>query len=406
MTKEAAASAPLTAPPTFAPWPFYAEDEVEAVTQVLRSGKVNYWTGEEGRQFEEEYAAAAGCRHAVALMNGTVALELALHALEIPAGSEVITTPRTFIASASAAVARGCVPVLADVDLESGNITAETIARVITPKTRAIIAVHLGGWPCDMDPILALAETHGIKVIEDCAQANGATYKGRPVGGLGHVGCFSFCQDKIITTGGEGGMLTTNDETVWRRAWEYKDHGKSYEAVYHRQHAPGFRWLHESFGTNWRMTEVQAAIGRLQLRKLASWTERRRHHMGALLDAFAATPGLRVPSIPSHVGHASYRAYAYVIPGCLAPEWDRDRIMLEVGILGSICLVGSCSEIHRERAFSEAGLLPVGGLPIARELGETSLAFLVHPTLEETQIQTTIQHVQGVMSQAAGMLRS
>jgi dTDP-4-amino-4,6-dideoxygalactose transaminase len=386
--------------PAFAPWPFYAEDEVDAVAQVLRSGKVNYWTGEEGRRFEEEYAAAAGCRYAVALMNGTVALELALHALEIPAGAEVITSPRTFIASASAAVARRCTPVLAEVDPDSGNITAESIAKVITPKTRAIIAVHLAGWPCDMDPIMALAKKHGIKVIEDCAQANGATYKGCPVGGIGHVGCFSFCQDKIITTGGEGGMLTTNDEQVWRRAWEYKDHGKSYDAVYHRQQAPGFRWLHESFGTNWRMTELQSAVGRIQLRKLSEWTRLRKAHMNQLFDGLAGHPALHIPRADGDFGHAAYKAYVYLKPETLHPQWTRDRIMTEVTATGVPCFSGSCSEIYLEKAFST---LPSGqdcSFPIAKRLGETSLMFMVHPTLTEASIASAVESLRHVLSRS------
>lgn len=372
---------------TTAPWPHYAPDEIEAVVRVLQSGKVNYWTGEECRLFEKEYAEAAGCKYAVALMNGTVALELALHALDIPAGSEVITTPRTFIASASAAVARGCVPVLADVDPDSGNITAETIAQVITPKTRAIIAVHLAGWPCDMDPIMELAEKHGLKVIEDCAQANGATYKGRPVGCLGHAAAFSFCQDKIITTGGEGGMLTTNDETVWRKAWEYKDHGKSWDAVYNRQHAPGFRWLHESFGTNWRMTEMQAAIGRVQLKKLPEWNQLRNSHATRLTAALASCTALRIPKVGPDFGHAWYKFYAYVNPEALAERWDRDRVMCAISEAGVPCFSGSCSEIYLERAFTDLAMHHGGRLPNAQGLGETSLMFLIHPTINPSMLE-------------------
>jgi len=384
----------------FAPWPHYDEDEIEAVTRVLRSGKVNYWTGEEARAFEREYAEAAGCRYAVALMNGTVALELALHALEVPPGSEVITTPRTFIASASAAVARGCTPVLADVDPNSGNITAETIERVLTPRTKAIIAVHLAGWPCDMDPIMELAERHGLKVIEDCAQASGATYKGRPVGSLGHAAAFSFCQDKIITTGGEGGMLTTNDERVWRRAWEYKDHGKSWEAVYNREHAPGFRWLHESFGTNGRMTELQAAIGRIQLRKLPAWTQIRRQNMNALLDALEDHPALRVPRPGPDFGHAAYKAYVYLRPERLRPGWTRDRIMVTLNERGIPCFSGSCSEIYREKAFVNAGLGPREPHPNARTLGETSLMFLVHPGLTPEDMGMVASECRHVLDEA------
>jgi len=381
-------------------WPHYAGDEIEAVNRVLASGKVNYWTGDECGLFEREYAEASGCRHAVALMNGTAALELALHALDIPAGSEVVTTPRTFIASASSAVVRGCTPVLAEVDPDSGNLTAETIAKVLTPRTRAVIAVHLAGWPCDMDPIMDLAGRHGLKVIEDCAQANGATYRERPVGSLGHVGCFSFCQDKIITTGGEGGMLTCNDPEVWRRAWEYKDHGKSYEAVFNREHAPGFRWLHESFGTNFRMTALQAAIGRAQLRKLPEWNQLRRAHMNRLFDGLEDLPALRIPRAGAHLGHAAYKAYVYLRPERLRQGWSRERIITEVNAAGVPCYSGSCSEIYLEKAFTRSGLGPAERFPVARELGETSLMFLVHPTLEARHIDRTIQVVREVFAEA------
>ena len=249
----------------FSPWPSFSEEEVEAVARVMRSNRVNYWTGEECRKFEREFAEWAGSRHAVALANGTLALDVALHGLGIGPGDEVVVTPRTFLASVSCVVNAGGVPVFADVDRDSGNSTAETIAAVLTPRTRAVIPVHLAGWPCDMDPIMDLAADHGLKEIEDCAQAHGARYKGRSVGTIGHVGAWSFCQDKIITTGGEGGMVTTDDPEVWSRMWSFKDHGKSWEAVYEREHAPGFRWLHESFGTNWRMLEMQAAIGRSEV---------------------------------------------------------------------------------------------------------------------------------------------
>jgi len=384
----------------FPTWPHYGQDEIDAVVRVLQSGKVNYWTGQESRLFEQEFAFASGCKYAVALANGTVALELALHALEIPPGSEVITSPRTFIASASAIVARGCVPVLADVDRESGNITAESIEKVITPRTKAIIAVHLGGWPCDMDPIMNLAQRHGLKVIEDCAQASGAAYKGRPVGSLGHAAASSFCQDKIITTGGEGGMLTTDDEQIWRRAWEYKDHGKSWDAVYKREHAQGFRWLHDSFGTNWRMTEMQAAIGRIQLRKLPEWIKLRQDNMEKLHQSLEASPAVRVPRPPQSYRHAAYKAYAYINPELLKPDWDRDRIMNTLTEMGIPCFSGSCSEIYREKAFTSMQLGPIVPLPVAKELGETSLLFLVHPTLTDVEIGLSGQSIRSVMSEA------
>jgi dTDP-4-amino-4,6-dideoxygalactose transaminase len=387
------------APSVFAPWPYFEADEIEAAASVLRSAKVNYWTGQEGRLFETEFARSVGAQYAVCVANGTVALELALQALGIGRGDEVITSSRTFIASASCSVMRGAHPVCADVDPDSQNITAETIRRAITPRTRAIIAVHLAGWPCDMDEIMRLAAEHDLRVIEDCAQAQGAMYKGRPVGSLGDVAAFSFCQDKIMTTGGEGGMLTTNDPEIWERAWSFKDHGKSYDAVYNRQHEEGFRWLHESFGTNWRMTEMQAALGRVALRKVPRWVETRRRHASALTEALSGVPGLRIPTVPDSAHHAYYKFYAFLRPEMLRDGWDRNAIMRAINDGGVPCFVGSCSEIYLEKAF--VARRRHASLPVAKSLGETSLMFLVHPTLSDENIAFTYQTVEKVMAKAS-----
>ena len=391
--------APVRAGP-LAPWPHYAQDEIDAVSHVLASGKVNYWTGDEVRAFEREYAEHTGCSHAIALANGTVALELALYALGIGPGDEVVVPSRTFIACASCAVVRGATPVAADVDPLSQNLTAETVRAALSPRAKAIITVHLAGWPCDMDPIMALARERGLKVIEDCAQAHGATYKGRPVGSIGDLAAFSFCQDKIITTGGEGGMLVTNDPALWAKAWSYKDHGKSYDALY-RQPGPGlFNWIHESFGTNWRMTEMQAAIGRAQLRKLTQWRTARQRNAAMLTDAFSRFPGLRVTAPPPDFGHAYYKYYAFVRPEALRTGWTRDRIVEAIGAEGIPCSVGSCSEIYLEKAFPQS-MRPAGRLGVARDLGETSLMFIVHPTLGEADMHDTAQAVAKVMRVAA-----
>jgi hypothetical protein len=436
----------------FGPWPFFAEDEIEAVQRVLRSGKVNYWTGEECRDFEKEFADYAGVNHAIALANGTLALELALKAYNIGQGDEVIVTSRTFIASASCAVMCGATPVCVDVNPESQNITAETIADKITPRTKAVICVHLAGWPCDMASIMALAQKHNLIVIEDCAQAHGAKYKGRPVGSIGHIAAFSFCQDKIMSTGGEGGMLVTNDEEVYKKCWAFKDHGKSYDAVYKREHPPGFRWLHESFGTNWRLTEMQAAIGRCQLRKLDEWVSKRRKNAQMLNQAFASEKALRLTLPGADIFHSYYKYYVFVRPEMLKESWNRDRIMAEVNEAGVPCYSGSCSEIYLEKAFEElredtAKVIstPLNDqdnendndkdkeashgdartqkaqriendkerkkadydndndfrLKVARELGETSLMLLVHPTLTGQNVQDTIEVVRRVVSAAA-----
>lgn len=407
----------------FAPWPSYTEEEIEAAARVLRSNRVNYWTGEECRAFEREFAEWVGVPYAVALANGTVALDVALKALGIGPGDDVVVTPRSFIASVSCVVNAGANPVFADVDADSGNLTAETVRAVLTPRTRAVIVVHLAGWPADMDPIMALAQERGLFVIEDCAQAHGARYKGRSVGAIGHVGAWSFCQDKIMTTGGEGGMVTTRDRDLWSRMWSYKDHGKSYEAVYEREHPPGFRWLHESFGTNWRMTEMQAAIGRIQLRRMPAWTACRHHHARTMTEALRPLAGeegpLRLPTLGCASGcgrrdagdpavgcdrgcvHAQYKFYAYVRPKRLAPGWSRDRIVQEITGRGVPCYSGSCSEIYLEKAFDGTPWRPAERLPVARALGETSLMWLVHPTLTTEEVQRAARVSAEVLREAA-----
>ena len=382
----------------FSPWPRFTQEEADAVSQVLLSNKVNYWTGTECREFEKEFAAWAGTDYAVALANGTLALDVALQAMGIGEGDEVIVTPRSFIASVSTVVNAGAIPVFADVDNNTGNISATTIAPKITDKTKAIICVHLAGWPCDMDEIMALAKQHNLWVIEDCAQAHGAKYKGKPVGSIGHVGAWSFCQDKIMTTGGEGGMVTTNDKVLWQKMWEYKDHGKNYDSIYHKQHPPGFRWLHDSFGTNWRMMEMQAVIGRIQLKKMAEWTKIRTQNAKILRDALTQFAGeqqfLRIPDIEFHqvMGgdsvHAYYKYYVYVRPENLPENINRDSILNALNEKKIPCFSGSCSEIYLEKAFDNHPSRPNARLTVAKELGETSLMFLIHPTLTTNEMQT------------------
>lgn len=382
----------------FSPWPSFTQEEADAISRVLLSNKVNYWTGTECREFEKEFAAWAGTDYAVALANGTLALDVALQAMGIGEGDEVIVTPRSFIASVSTVVNAGAIPVFADVDNNTGNISARTIAPKITDKTKAIICVHLAGWPCDMDEIMALAKQYTLWVIEDCAQAHGAKYKGKSVGSIGHVGAWSFCQDKIMTTGGEGGMVTTNDKALWQKMWEYKDHGKNYDSIYHKQHPPGFRWLHDSFGTNWRMMEMQAVIGRIQLKKMAEWTKIRTQNAKILRDALTQFAGeqqfLRIPDIEFHqvMGsdsvHAYYKYYVYVRPENLPENINRDSILNALNEKKIPCFSGSCSEIYLEKAFDNHPSRPNARLTVAKELGETSLMFLIHPTLTTNEMQT------------------
>ncbi len=381
-------------------WPFYNEDTVAAVTEVLQSGQVNYWTGNRGREFEQGFARFSDTRFAVAVANGSVALELALRGVGLQPGDEVITTCRSFIATAGSIVLCGGKAIFADIEPESQNISARTIAPLITPRTRAVIVVHHAGLACDMDPILALAGQHGFQVIEDCAQAHGARYKGRPVGGLGHVGCWSFCQDKIMTTGGEGGMLTTNDEAIWRQAWSYKDHGKNYDKVFAADPRPGYRWLHDSFGSNWRLTEMQAAIGLLQLEKMDDWHRRRTANAQVLIDGLADLAGLYVPVVPDGFEPAWYKFYAFVVPAALAPGWDRDRIKAAIQAEGVPCDTGTCPEMYREEAFADTGMRPQGRLPVAMDLGLRSLFFQVHTALNPDDLGQVVTAVRKVMAVA------
>ncbi|ASP17316.1 DegT/DnrJ/EryC1/StrS aminotransferase family protein [Neisseria sp. oral taxon 020 str. F0370] len=386
---------------SLSPWPSFTQEEANAVSRVLLSNKVNYWTGSECREFEKEFAAFAGTQYAVALANGTLALDVALKAVGIGAGDDVIVTPRTFLASASCIVTAGANPVFADVDLNSQNITAETIQTALTANTKAVIVVHLAGMPAEMDAIMALAEKHNLWVIEDCAQAHGARYKGKSVGSIGHVGAWSFCQDKIMTTGGEGGMVTTNSKELWEKMWSYKDHGKSYDAVYHRPHPPGFRWLHESFGTNWRMMEMQAVIGRIQLRRMADWTARRRENAAKLAETLAQFDCIRLVEIPDYIEHAQYKFYAFVRPEKLKQGWTRDRIVNELNERKVPCYQGSCSEVYLEKAFDGTPWRPKGRLKNAVELGGTSLMFLVHPTLTDDEIAFCRDNTAAVLAEAS-----
>jgi dTDP-4-amino-4,6-dideoxygalactose transaminase len=397
-----AGGTPLRSIP-FPGWPHYPQDEIDAVAGVLASARVNYWTGDQGSAFEAEFAAYCGVAHAIALANGTVALELALRVLGIGPGDEVIVPPKTFIATASAVVICGATPVFADIDPVSQCLDPAAIEPLIGARTRAVIAVHLGGWPADMEAICDTARRHGLAVIEDCAQAHGAALRGRRVGSFGDIAAFSFCQDKIMSTGGEGGMLLTDDEALWRAAWAFKDHGKSYRAIFETEPDPQavFRWVHDSFGTNWRMTEMQAAIGRIQLGKLDSWLAQRRDNATLLEQRLQATPGLVVPGVPADVAHARYKFYAFVDTTRLAPGWDRDRILHAINAEGVPCFSGSCSEIYRERAFVDAGLTPPRPLPVAQRLSAVSLMFPCHPTLSPADMAQMADGIAKVMAVAA-----
>jgi len=365
-------------------WPFYAEDEIAAVVDTLRSGRVNQWTGHRVVAFERAYSDYVGNGRAIALANGSLALELAMRALGVGPGDEVIVTPRSFAASAFCVMLVGATPVFADIDRGSGNIDAAGIEAVLSPRTKGIIPVHLGGWPADMPAIMALAAEHRLFVVEDCAQAHGAKIGGKPVGAFGDAAAFSFCQDKIITTGGEGGLVTFRDDKAFEWAWSFKDHGKNRAKILGKPDRPGFRWLHDTVGTNWRMLETSAAIGLAQLAKLADWRELRTRNAMIWADALSQVPGLRVPLPAGDAVGAYYKFYCYVDRDPAENETLRDAILLKAGEQGIRAFSGSCPEVYREEAFAD---LHAPRLPVARELGETSLMFEVHPTLNPDRLR-------------------
>lgn len=383
-------------------WPFYAEDEIEAAVRVLRSGKVNQWTGDDVAAFEQACVNRFGGGHGMAVANGSVALDLALLALGIGPGDEVVVTPRTFVASAFCVMLAGATPVFADVDPDSGNITPATIGKVLSERTRAIIPVHLAGWPADMPGIMRLAKERELLVIEDCAQAQGASIDGRSVGSFGDAAAFSFCQDKIISTGGEGGFVSFKDEEAAEFARSFKDHGKNFQKVGSASSAPGeFKWLHDQTGTNWRLTGPQAAIGIAQLAKLDEWNAVRMRNAQVWIDELKDVPGIRVPLPGPGIRHAFYKLYFQLDAAPGEARRLRTEILSQCAEEGLRVFSGSCSEVYLEEAFNE---LPRPECLNAQRLGETSLMVEVHPTLRQDLLKRRAERLSAIIRGVVGQV--
>ena len=382
-------------------WPIFSKKEVEISSKILRSGKVNYWTGSQGKEFELEFAKYVGVNYAIAVANGTLALELAFLALGISRGDEVIVPSRTYIASASSVVMVGAKPVIADINIDSGNIDLDAIKKVRTKKTKAIVVVHLAGWPCDMRPIIEYAKKNKLLIIEDCAQAHGASYNGKKVGSFGDAAAFSFCQDKIMTTAGEGGIVLFKRKKDWSKAWSLKDHGKNYSKVNTKNQSNGFKWLVDSFGSNYRMTEIQAAIGRYQLSRLDYWVKIRNRNSKILDECFKNIPVIRDITIPKNIVHARYKYYAYIDTVKLKKGVTRDSIMNDFNKKGIPCFSGSCSEIYLEDAFKNKGYIYKKRHKIAKKLGETSIVFLVDPTKNVRDMENVCKVAKNIFNKAS-----
>ncbi len=381
-------------------WPFYTEEEIEEVKNVLNSGKVNYWTGNQTNLFEKEFAKEIGVEYAVAFANGTLALSAAYLALGIKKGDEIITTPRTFIATASTIMLLGAKPIFADVDINSGNITAENIKPLINKSTKAISVVHLGGWPAEMEPICALAKEYDLLILEDCSQAHGASLRGKKIGSYGDIATWSFCQDKIISTGGEGGMVTTNNMEFYKKVWGLKDHGKCIDLIRKdNNQSNSFKWLHKNLGSNCRLTEMQSAIGRIQLKNLSKTNLLRTRNANILSDKLKDVPLVRIPQPPEDVKHAWYKFYVYLDQNKLKNNWNREKIINHLNKKGAKTFSGSCSEIYLEECFK--GIAPKKRLIVAKKLGETSLMFLVHQTISEEQMNKYALLIKKVLKEAS-----
>jgi dTDP-4-amino-4,6-dideoxygalactose transaminase len=398
----------------FPPWPHFFDDEIEEVEKVLREGRVNYWTGTRGREFQENFARFCCAKHGIAVMNGTAALHVALAAAQIGPGDEVIVPPRTFIATAFSVLHQNAVPVFADIDLRTQNIDVHSIRERITERTRAIICVHLAGLPCDMDPIMELAAEFDVKVIEDAAQAHGAKYKGKLTGTLGHIAAFSFCNDKIITTGGEGGMVVTDSDEMAEIARSFKDHG--YEERERRnllELEALYTYIHHRMGYNYRMTEMQAAIGLKALEKLEWNLSRRRENARYLSDRLSRHDALIPPFESDDFEHAYYKYYVRLNLKRL--KTDRDTFVKAVRAEGVPIGLGASSEGYREQAFQElVGYGRTGcpfrcpwykgradytavELPNAKRLGDEVFVLQVHPTIERRDLEDVITSIEKVL---------
>lgn len=358
-------------------WPQFNEKTISRVSEVLKSGKVNQWTNSIVKEFEDKFSKYFGCEYSVAVFNGTVALELCLKTLGLTEGDEIIVTSRTFLASATCAIWYGIKPVFVDVDLNSQNITLETIKHGITKKTKAVILVHLAGWPCDLEEICGYCKKNNIWVIEDCAQAHGAKYNDKYVGTWGDINAWSFCQDKIITTGGEGGMVTTNNLELYKRAWSIKDHGKGYDKVFNKEHENGFRWLHEEIGTNWRMLPIQAVIGIDGLDELNNWVEHRRKIAYIYNNGLKDIDGVRLTIPSENIYHSYYKYYFFIEPEKF--RVSRDEIIEEINKQGVFCQIGSCGEIYKEKSLEK--FKPETDLSNAKKLFETALLLKCDPLI-------------------------
>ena len=327
-------------------WPSFTSKEINQVSLILKSGKVNYWTGKYCKIFEKNFSNYHKIKYSVTVNSGTSALECAIKSLNLKQGSEIITTPRSYYTSASSIINCGMKPKFSDISIDSQNLDPIKLEKSINKKTKAIICVHLSGYPCDMNRILKIAKENKIYVIEDCSQAHGASILNKKVGSFGDISAWSFCQDKIISTGGEGGMVATNKLTLYKKVLSIKDNGRNYEKIKRISYSGSFNYIHDFIGSNYRMTEIQAIIGISQLKRLDQMILRRNSNAKVFNNYFHDLDNIFLLLQNSKNTNAYYRYYLFV------KKSKNQKILInKIRSKGIECIAGSCPEIYLEKYF-------------------------------------------------------
>jgi dTDP-4-amino-4,6-dideoxygalactose transaminase len=374
-----------TALAPFPPWPQFAERTLTDILEPLKNGRVASWSGAKCAEFEQRWAAWAGAPHAIACSSGTAALHMALLACGVRPGDEVIAPSHTFASTSLAILHAGAVPVFCDV-AEDQTLSPSAVEPLVTGRTRALVVVHLYGIPCDMERILPAARRHGLRVIEDCAQATGAEVQGRKAGTLGDAGCFSLSMVKHVSTGGEGGMVVTGSDQVAGVCRSLRNYGRE-------QDADG-GWAHARVGFNYRLTEMQSIIGLNELARLDSWNLPRRRGFAKIYDhAFSGLYGVRAVPLNSPQRLNAYWKYPLQVePDRLACGMDELRAALAAE--GIPEAGGAWPETYQEPAFAD----PSGRrCPVAEQLGKRTLVLALHPTWEKAHIETCVAAVKKVL---------
>ena len=376
-------------------WPNFSKDLVSKVGKILSSGKINYTNGQYGKKFEKEFSKFVGNKYSIAICNGTAALEVAIKSLKLPKNSEIIVTARSFFASAACIVNTGHIPIFADIDLLTQNISLHDIKKKISKKTKAIICVHLAGIPCNMHDIKKLGNKNKIKIIEDCAQAHGASLDNKQVGSFGDVSTWSFCNDKIISTLGEGGMISTNNKKIYDFCKTYINHGS---VLQNKKNSEKFIYNKDYFGTNLRITEIQSIAGLEQLKNLKKVQIKREKMSKSYFHIISKYQNYIYSYFPSrNIKCAWYRFYFFLKTDVKDYQKIRFKIIKNLKRNNLKCFTGSCPEIYLEKSFKKLKNFKVTRLINSKILGQTSIALDINHTLTYTKHKKNVIELKLVL---------